>query len=176
MNIQRKIFGLLALILIALFVSSCIVSATFVINEKFHFAPKEGFYFYQVNLMENETWDEHYEDIDDIEAVGFVFYISTTAQEDIFFSVYVDDYSGFGSDPSEVPSSADVVLDSLIIQGGSVTSKVSYSTTVGLIEHIDRLKALTKTGQFDVYTTSTGTVGGNFIIDSAWVVVTFSAG
>ena len=174
MRIQKKISGLLGLALIAVFVSGCIISATFVIVKEFNFPPREGFYFYQVDITTDETWQDHQDEIDIIEAVGFEFYIHSSASGDIAFSVFVDDFSGAGADPSEVPTSADVVLDSLVISNGS--SKVSYSRTVGLIEHLDRLKELTRTGRFDVYTTSTGEVGGNFIIDSAKVIVTLSAG
>ncbi len=174
MRIHKKISGLIGLVLIAVLVSGCIVSATFVIVKKFSLAPKGGFYFYQVDLSTDGTWEDHQDEIDDIEAVGFEFYIHSSASGNIAFSVFVDDYSGAGADPSAVPSAADIVLDSLTIGGGP--SKVSYSTTVGLIENLNRLKSLTKTGQFDVYTTSTGTVGSTFVIDSAKVIVTFSAG
>jgi hypothetical protein len=174
MRIQKKISGLMGLVLIVVLLSGCIVSATFVIVKEFSLAPKEGFYFYQVDLSTNGTWQDHRDEIDDIEAVGFEFYIHSSASGDIAFSVFVDDYSGAGADPDEVSSTADVVLDSLIAHEGP--SKISYSKTVGLIEHLDRLKKLTKTGQFDVYTTSTGTVGSTFVIDSAKVIVTFSAG
>jgi len=175
MHIRNSFFRLMILALIGLFVSGCILSATFVIVEQFYLAPKGGFYFYQIDLTTNDTWKDHNEDIQFIEAVGFEFYIDSDLEEDTRFSVYVDDYSGIGSDPTSIPESADVVLDSLTIQTG--TTKISYSRTVGIVQHLDRLKKLAKTGKFDVYTTSSsGSIGESFIIDSAKVIVTLSAG
>ena len=52
---------------------------------------------------------------------------------------------------------------------------VTYAESLKIIKGLDTLKKLAKTGQMDLYATSTGGVGSTFVIDSIKAVVTFSA-
>jgi hypothetical protein len=173
-NIIKR-FGVLGLALTILLVGGCIlVSATFVVSEKFTVSPKTGFFFFQADVTDTDTWQDHSDEIDFIDAVGFIMYVRNTEPPAVDFSLYVDDYSGPAANPTSIPSSATLILEDLTIPPGE--SMVPYATSVKHIKDIDRLRELAKTGRFDCYTTSTGEDGTTFFVDSIFVVVTLSAG
>lgn len=163
-----------ALVSIVLVATGCIVSITEIIKEPLKFTAQTGFYFYQVNLTDNATWKENKDKIDFIDAVGVHLYITSTESVDVTFNAYVDDLSGAGSSPSSIPTTATKILDGVTISPGSTV--ITYAESLRLITGLDRLKALTKTGQFDFYGTSTGNDGNTFKIDSGYVIVTVSGG
>jgi len=170
-KIMKKL-GVVGLISIALLVSSCIVAATFIIDEVIFFTPKNAFYFEQVNLTTNEDWQEHSDKIDFIDAIGVEFYITSTAAGSVTFDAYVDDHSGFGADPSAVPVGAIKIIDDFTIDPG--IGGMTYLESLGEILELDTLKHYGKLGMFDFYVTTTGTVGTTFVIDSARVIATIS--
>lgn len=162
-----------SLFLLALGLNGCLVSGTFIIVEEIDFTAASGFYFYQVDITDDPDWEEHKDKIDFIDAVGVEFYITSTESIDVTFNVYIDDYSGPASSPTEVPSTATKIIDNLVVSPG--VTKISYSESLGFLTGVDRLKALTKTGKFDYYGASSGNDGTTFVIDSGKVIVTFSA-
>jgi hypothetical protein len=170
-----KRLGVLGLALTLLLVGGCIlISATFVVSEKFTVSPKTGFFFFQADVTDTDTWQDHSDEIDFIDAVGFIMYVRNTEQRVADFSLYVDDYSGPAANPTSIPGSATLVLEDLEIPIGETI--VPYATSVKQIKNIDKLRELAKTGRFDCYTTSTGEDGTTFFVDSIFVVVTLSAG
>lgn len=170
-----KRFRVAGLALAVLVLGGCIlISATFVISEKFTVNPKTGFYFFQADVTNTSTWEDHSDEIDFIDAVGFIMYVRSSESSAVDFSVYVDDYSGVGANPTSIPGSATLVLEDLTIPPGE--SMVTYAESVKHIKELETLRALAKTGRFDCYTTSTGDDGNTFIVDSIFVVVTLSAG
>lgn len=174
MYIGMRYLGLLGLILGTLFLSGCIVSATHVVVQKFSPDPKVDFYFYQIDLATEKEWRDHFYEINDIQALGFEFYIYNYTSGNIEFSLYADEYSGRYSDPSSISTTAFVVLNDIIVMPGE--NKFPYSRMIRLQDNTDRLRDLAKTGLFDIYTTSTEQVGSSVIIDSVKLFVTFSAG
>jgi hypothetical protein len=173
-SIIRRL-GFAGLALAVLVIGGCIlISATFVVSEKFALSPKTGFYFFQADVTDTDTWQDHSDEIDFIDAVGFIMFVRSFEASDVELSLYVDDFSGPGANPSSIPSSATLVLEDLTIPPGE--SMVPYAESVSHIKDIDRLRALAKTGRFDCYTTSTGEDGSTFFVDSIFVVVTLSAG
>jgi hypothetical protein len=165
--------GLPLPVLMIILVAGCIMSGTFVIVEKFTPTAESGFYYKGVDFTDNATWQEHGDQVDFIDAIGFELYTRSTATEDITFDIYVDNYSGPDASPDAVPGTATKVIEGVTVSPGTKT--VTYAESLKLIKGLDRLKTLAKTGQMDLYGTSTGGVGSTFVIDSIKVVVTFSA-
>ena len=171
-NMLIKI-GLPLPVFMIILVAGCIMSGTFVIVEKFTPTAEDEFYYEGVDFTDNATWQEHGDQIDFIDAVGFELYTRSTAAEDVTFDIYVDKYSGPDASPDAVPGTATKVIGGVTVSPGTKT--VTYAESLKLIKGLDRLKTLAKTGQMDLYGTSTGGVGSTFVIDSIKVVVTFSA-
>jgi hypothetical protein len=161
------------LILAMAAIAGCLLSATFVIHEPIKFTMQDNFYFQQVNLTDNATWEDHGDQIDFIDAVGMVLYITSGEAENVTFNAYVDKYSGPSSDPSAVPKTATKIINNLQVAPGKTT--ITYKKSLSIITGLDRLKELVKAGQFDFYATSSSGLGSSFRVDSGEVVVTFSA-
>ena len=175
MSKAKILLVLASVMLIAIAFSGCksIISGTFVIVENIEFTAGSGFYFYQVDITDEEDWDEHKDDIDFIDAVGVEFYITSTEATDVTFNAYVDDYSGIGPLPASIPSTATLIIDGLTVPPGETV--ITYKESLSFLTGIDRLKELVKLGRFDYYGTSTGNDGNTFVIDSGKVIITFSA-
>ena len=171
---KRLCFTGLALAI--LIIGGCILtSATFVVSETFIFQTHDDFYFHRVDVTNTDTWQDHSDDIDFIDAVGFIMFARNLESSDISFSLYVDDYSEGTSIPDSIPTgSATQVLENLAIPPGE--SVVTYAESVKNIKNIDRLRTLAKEGKFDCFVTSTGGTGSTFVVDSIIVVVTLTAG
>ncbi len=161
------------LLLAAVIIAGCLLSATFVIREPIKFTMQNDFYFQQVNLTDNATWKEHGDQIDFIDAVGMVLYITSGESGNVTFNAYVDKYSGPSSSPASVPTTATKVINDLQVPPGK--TKITYKKSLTIITGLDRLKALVKAGQFDFYATSSSGFGSSFRVDSGEVIVTFSA-
>ncbi len=161
------------LILAAVALAGCLISATFVIHEPIKFTMQNDFYFEQVNLTDNATWEDHGDQVDFIDAVGMVLYITSGEAGNVTFNAYVDKYSGPSSSPSSVPKTATKIISNLQVPPGK--TKITYKQSLSIITGLDRLKDLVKTGQFDFYATSSSGLGSSFRVDSGEVVVTFSA-
>lgn len=171
MRISTRLIAGAALAAIMVYAGGCIFSGTFIITEPIKFQAHDDFYFYQVNLTDNATWQKHGDKIDDIETVGVELYIRSI--NDVTFNAYVDEYSGPLSSPTSVPGGATKIIDSLAISSGS--SLITYKESLKIITGLDKLKALVMKGMFDFYGTSSSGLGSAFVIDSGKVVVTFSA-
>ncbi len=161
------------LLLAAIVFAGCIVSATFVIHEPIKFTMQNDFYFQQVNLTDNATWKEHGDQIDFIDAVGMILYITSAENGNVTFNAFVDKYSGPSSNPTIVPTTSTKIINNLQVAPGKTT--ISYKQSLKIITGLDRLKELVKKGQFDFFATSSSGFGSSFRVDSGEVVVTFSA-
>ena len=171
-NVLSK-FGILGALLLILSFGGCIVSATFIIDEVFTLSLKDQFYFDQVDVTDDEDWEDHKDQIELVDAVGFELYYTSSESGSVTADVYVDDYSGPGANPSEVPTSATLIIDDFTITPGE--GKMSYVESLKAIDNLDILKALAEQGQFDFYATSSGDLGSIVILDSIRVVITLTA-
>lgn len=169
---SKHIYRLLGLALIALVATGCLVSGTFIIVEDFTFTAQTGFYFYPVDITTEQEWEDHKDDINQIDVVGVEFWITSTESGPVTFDAFVDNFSG--GTPSSVPGTATKIIDAFTVNPGA-NQHITYTQSLTFIKGLDRLKALAKTGKFDYYGTSTGNEGTTFKIDSGKVIVTFSA-
>lgn len=174
MRALKAKFTLVGIAALGLLVAGCLVSGTFIVVDDFQFTAQSGFYYYQVDITENPDWKEHQDEIDDVDAVGAEFFITSEEEGPVTFSVYIDDYSGLGPAPTSVPATASVIIDSLIVNPGK--THITYVKSLGIIQNTTRLKALAKTGRFDYFGLSSGSLGETFRVDSAKVICTVTAG
>ena len=172
-KIKNKL-GWVGTALLGFLITGCLVSGTFVINHKFTVNDMGDFYFYQVDITTEQVWKDHSDKIQFIDAIGMELYITSSEPSTVTFNAYVDNYSGEDSNPAEVPDGITQIIEDMTVSPGKTF--ITYAKSLTLIKKIDVLKALAKKGKFDFYATTTGTPGSSFIIDSARVVITFSAG
>lgn len=172
------IFGIILLCLPFIGCKDILVSGTFIIVKTIiNFTAQSGFYYYQVDITTDPDWIEHKEKIDFIDAVGVEFYITSTEAADVTFNAFINplnpSYSNDGPYPATVPGSATQIIENFTVSPG--VTRITYKESLDFLRGIDTLKAYAKVGMFDYYGQSTGNDGTTFIIDSAKVIVTFSA-
>jgi len=175
MRALKTRFALIGLAALGLLIAGCLVSGTFIIVDDFQFTAQSGFYYYRVDITDNKDWQEHKDEIDDVDAVGAEFFITSEEEGPVTFSVYIDDYTPDGEPtPNVVPATATVIIDSLVVNPGK--HHMTYAQSLKIIVGTARLKALAKTGRFDYFGISSGNLGETFRVDSAKVICTVTAG
>jgi hypothetical protein len=87
---QQIIVFLLSAVIIG--VTGCLVSGTFVLDIKVSQADLEqhgNSYYTDVDLTDNEIWQEHRENLDSVELVGFELWLSNSGTATVF-DMYID--------------------------------------------------------------------------------------
>ena len=179
MRLKANCLGIAGLALICLLAAGCLVSGTFVVSEdiNFDFTAQTGFYWWPVDLRENEVWQDHRDEMDDIDALGFEFIVTNTSDVTSTLSFSFAPAAGdadTASKPTEIPKTAVLAYGPLTVNAGE-TKKVTYGESLSLIQNLDQIKAIVFTGRFDYYGTSTGNPVGVFEVREGKIIVTISA-
>lgn len=179
---MRRLFrtgSLIALAATIVVIGGCLVSGTFTVVEEFHFTAATGFYPYHIDVTGEPDWDDHSDDINAIDLVGFELYLTNNESSEVTFRAYVDD----GENPLcltpaclDTNSTKIVIIDDLTIPAGPGGKRhVTYGESFTYLVNMDSLKTLMKTGKLNYYGTSTTGTDAGFVIDTGKVIVTFSA-
>jgi hypothetical protein len=163
------------LVILALLLACGLTSGTFVISHFFRdidFTTRTGFYYYLVDLNDDPDWEEHADDIESIDAVGFELWITSHETESATFSIYLDEATGpaYETEDDLVVAEVPKVLDGLTINPGANT--VSYGESLGYLINVDSLSARILEGTFGYYGVSSYGTSDGYTIDSVRVVVT----
>lgn len=177
MKILKSALALLTVLSAALLISGCLVSGTFTIVEEFSFTSANDIYFYPVDVTDEEEWEDHKDDIDWIDIIGFELWITNNQVLPDTLAIYLDD---FGADTltslAQLQANAVKVFGDLAIAGGVGTqTHVTYGQSLGYIQNVAELRRLAKEGMFHYYGTSPGDGAAGYTIDSVRVVLTFEA-
>ncbi len=178
MKNSRTILSLSTLLPVLLIVACGLVSGTFVIPLFFSdidFTTESGLYHFDVDLSENEDWEEHEDDIESIDALGFELWITNHESTAATFSIYLDSLTVAPYETEAELTTAGVheILTGLTISPG--VTAVSYSESLGYLTNVDYLSTQVLTGMFRCYGVSSfGTTSG-YTIDSVRVIVTATA-
>jgi len=167
--------GLLTIAGAVVLLAGCIlISGTFVIVEPFSFTTHTGFYYYNIDITDEPDWEDHKDDIDNVDLVGFEMWFQNNSATSVSFRVYIDDpdepvYSSF----SEVDANASLILSDLKLPEGE--THLTYGNSFAYVQNVEALKELVKGGEFHFYGVSTGGANPMYQVDSGMVIVTFSA-
>jgi hypothetical protein len=163
------------LVLGLLFTGCLLISATFVIVEDFSFTAAGGFYHESFDLTSNSDWQDHKDNIDMIDAVGFEMTFINSNPEAVTFNAYIAPAGASYTTKTQLDSLAYVVIHDLTVQPD--TTVMTYGQSLTHIQNFGRLKDLVKSGAFEYYGTSSssGSLVGQFKIDPGKVIITFSA-
>ncbi len=163
-----------------LFLAGCLISGQFVTVieiEKDDFSTEHGFYYYPVDLTEEDIWEEHKDNIKDIEVVGFELWMTNKQPDTVTFNVYVDDIDDDScTSVVEVETNATQVIENLKLKPSGQTH-ITYGQSFKYLRHVETLKTLVDEGSFHYYGVSNVIADTTtYIIDSARVIITFTAG
>ncbi len=171
---RMKILALAGLIVVAAVVSGCLVSGTFIIVEDFEFTGQTGYYHYSVDLTNEPDWEDHKDDIDMIDAVGFEFTITNNSNVATVFNAWVTEAGTDYGSVAEITGNATKVITDLAVPALG-TVPVTYAQSLGHLTNLEALKTLVKSGRFEYYGTSTNNPDVNFDVTDGKIIVTFSA-
>ena len=176
-KIQNKKYLWLLPVIILFLVSSCFLfSGTWVIifgGDDIHIDELQSFYRFTVDLTEEEVWEDHKDDIDDIVDVSFTFKLANTGTDTLIGRVYVSSDSTL-ADTTAVDSLATIILGGISVAPGD-TLQMTLAHYYDLLENFDTLKELVKSGVFTAYAIVPNAPNDMEFFDVI-VVVTISAG
>ncbi|MCK4574142.1 MAG: hypothetical protein KAU36_07210 [candidate division Zixibacteria bacterium] len=168
--------GVAAIVLLAV---GCLVSGTFVVTEPFSFTAETGFYAYQVDVTDEKDWEDHKDDIDNIDMVGFELWITNNEAFPVTFNAWVDDADNpfcTGATCFDALTTKTIIIDNLTIPAGPTMRRhVTYGESFTYLENVKVLKKLVKEGRLNFYGTGSDGTDLGFVVDSGVVIVTFSA-
>ncbi|KPK99739.1 MAG: hypothetical protein AMJ91_06540 [candidate division Zixibacteria bacterium SM23_73_3] len=172
---NRKYLWLLPLLFVAA-VSGCwLFSGTWVIIyavDKEDIDTSEHFHKFTVDLTKESVWQDHKDDLDNIEDVAFTFKLINPFLSPATGQVYVSSDSTL-SDSAAVASSATIILDGITIPGGD-SIHVTMAHYYDLLQNFETLRGLVKSGVFTAYALVPAPLA--IELRNVVVVVTFSAG
>ncbi len=177
MNKMKKITAALALIAILSLAGCFIVAVTVVVDYEINSADlfqESDFLYFEVNLTQDDTWNDHKDDIKYIDNVGFIMWAENNGASNASAELYIArTHSDAITTVADVRDSTTRVLSGLTLEPGE--NYIDWASSLGYIENIDTLRAIVESGQFVIYATTT-TLPFEVHIDSAIVVVTGTAG
>ena len=175
MNESRKIFQLLAVALLCcLGVSGCLLSGTFVIDlplDEMLFS-SSTFYQQKLDLTDNQTYNEHKDQIKDITDIGFALKIENKTGSNASGELYLSDDSTYTT-VAQVKNSATLVLTGISVPPNT-TKSINWSESYQYIKNLEVLKDQAKSGSFWVYAIIDN-APLNLRIYDASVIITFAA-
>lgn len=175
MNKSRRVFQLLAVALLTcLGVTGCLLSGTFVIDlplDEMVFTAST-FYQQKLDLTDNQTYNEHKDQIKDITDIGFALKIENNTSSAASGELYLTDDSTHTT-VSQVKNNATLVLTGISVPANS-TKSINWSESYQYIKNLEVLKEQAKSGSFWVYALI-DQAPLNLRIYDASVIVSFAA-
>jgi hypothetical protein len=176
MRTIREKLAAVSLLGILLLMAGCLISGTFVVTIFIgpdDFTTFTGFYHYEVDLSTNSDWQERKDDIQNIDVIGVEMWLTNSSDAAATFDVWIDDINEPAyTSIAAVDSNATQILEDIHIDPGM--NHVTYAESLPQIQNVATLKDLAETGEFHYYGAST--LGAMFVLDSARIIVTVSAG
>lgn len=164
-NMRLVAAGLAVVILLA----GCgLLSIQVLVNEEIGTTSVPGdFFYYGVDVTDEEDWDDHKDDIEFVNYVTFDLYLRNPGGTDITFDGYIDDFANTACTNSACAAATTRFLRDITIPASS-SRHIYAGQSFEFMENLEVMKALAESGQFHFYGVSTG---GAFVIDSGRVVV-----
>lgn len=165
-----KNLSVLGLALAILLTGCGIVSVTFLLYEDIDQASVTSFYYYGVDVTDEEDWEDHKDDIEQVNWVSFELFLTNPGGTDITFNGYVDDADNAVCGTAACAQAATRILRNITIPAGT-QRHITMGQSFDYMENMLILRDLAVEGAFHFY----GVSDGPFEIDSGTVVVAIVA-
>ncbi|MFH2048098.1 MAG: hypothetical protein ABIJ12_01535 [bacterium] len=174
--------GLFGSIAILLIVGCATISGTWILtyqlSENDTLVWYDDFYYGSIDMSDDGTWEDHVDNIKDINMIGLEVWGTNNTSTDQEYDVYLDGagstLSGL-STRSEVAQNATLVLESLPLKSGG-QQFISYGQSLEYVRNVDKIKDLLEAGEMKFFAFSNISDTTNIHIDSVNIVITFTAG
>jgi hypothetical protein len=134
-------------------------------------------YYASVDWTDDADWEDHQDNIKDIDLVGFELWATNADETADTFTVYVADLQSSldgSSTRSEVDSVATLAVNGLPLAPSGQTH-VTYGQSFKYLDNVETLKNVVETGKFKLFAFVTSPTV-DVTIDSLRVIVTLTAG
>jgi hypothetical protein len=121
-----------------------------------------------VDLTDDDTFNDHKDEIELVDRVGFTTNVTNNSGQDALLSVYFSTQSGL-SDPAT--QATPLFLNVAIPAGGR---EISYDESLDLLLNFDKLQAAIPGGVITFYSTANGTF--NLTLNDLTMIITFTVG
>ena len=176
-----KTLRLTPVALIALLLTGCLLTGTFVVTVWYRnvdLTSATGFYYAMIDVTAEPDWEDHKDEIKDVDEVGFELWMTNNTAA----ANTVDVYAAAGaatldgsSSKTDVQDDATLVLSLPLKAGVGTETFIGYAKSFSFIHNLAEFKKMAETGKFKFFAMSAATPV-DFTIDSVKVVVTFTAG
>lgn len=188
-TISKKL-GVFGVAAVLLFLACGIISVTWIVSFKLAEDTTlrwyDNFYYGQVELSDSSDWEEHKDNIKDIDMVGFELWATNNTDTEKSYSVYAS-YEGSGlnglTSRPEIEGQATLILDSIPLSAKAQaglplnSTYITYGQSFAYLNNIDKLKDYVKKGSVRFFAMEMGGADTTDVhIDSMLVIVTFTAG
>jgi len=180
MKYLKRNFGNIGAVVALSLLAGCLLSGTFVLSVKFANIPVSGNnenYFVNVDITGEDLWEDHKDNIKDIDLVGFELWATNnTGVANTFSAYFADSLSSLdaSSTHSEIVTQGILCLNNLPLSATGQTH-ITYGQSFKYIANLDQLKKLTEDGKFKLFLVA-GESTIDFELDLIRVIVTFTAG
>ncbi len=178
--LQKRLRPLLTVGVLAALIGCGLISGTFVLTimliEDDDFSWFGDFYYAEVDLTEDDVWEDHGDDIQNIDLFGFELWIRNNGAANKY-QAYIARMSSTldaGSSREDVENDAIQVLEDIPVPANS--SFISYAESFKYLRNEDSLKAMAESGQFKLFAYADFGDTTNVHIDSLRIVATITAG
>ena len=150
--------------------AGCLVSSTELFDLLIGTFDVNGGEFEQatIDLSEDETFNDHKDEIEVIDRVGFMGDVTNHSGQDALLSVYFSTQAGL-TDP--VTQATPIFVNVPIPAAGRT---VTYEESLDLLQNFDQLQEAIKGGVITFYTTANGTF--NLTVNDLTMIITFTVG
>jgi len=172
------VFSLLAIIIFA----GCwewIASGTLIFGQKYideQIMTTDEFHYFMVDLSDNDTWEEHEDNIKAITGIGFEMWVTNngedTATGQIYFASADDDIY---TTAAEVQENAVKIFDGWKLAPDGEQTYLNWPMSLAYIESADTLYKTVMTGELTLYALAEN-LPFELVVDTATVVVTVTVG
>jgi hypothetical protein len=121
-----------------------------------------------IDLTDDDTYNDHKDEIEVIDRVGFTSDVANVSGQDALLSVYFSAESGL-TNPAQ--DATPLFLDVAIPAAGR---SISYEESLDLLLNFDQLQEVIKGGVVTFYSTANGTF--NLTLNDLTMIVTFTVG
>ena len=176
MMTKMKVFGAISALLVLAILPGCdsLLSGTFVVDYMVYdidITSGSEWDRFQVDLTDDEVWQDHKDEIKNIDNVGLELWIDNSTTSTQTAEVYISDYAdSLQSSADGIRQATDIVFDNLTAAPQAKTH-IDWSTSLGHVTDLNKLREYAEIGQFTVYTITEAPPYA-ITIDSARVIVT----
>ncbi|KPL03863.1 MAG: hypothetical protein AMJ90_02840 [candidate division Zixibacteria bacterium SM23_73_2] len=149
---KRYLLFLIPLVLLVFWIQGCLLTGTYVIVYDIDdtiIATEKEFNSASVDLSDNDTWEDHKDDVKYVDEVGFTFKVINNSDKSATGQLYITDNDSLTT-VEQVRDSATLIVEGILVGPGG-TRHVTWNESMKYIKNLKVLKDQVESGEFHLY-------------------------